>query len=473
MEFITGKHLPRRAFLRGMGATVALPLMDAMIPAGRPWRDRATDPERTRLLCIEEAMGSAGSNDWGREHHLFAPRTVGHNFELGPGNQLSPLEEFRDYLTVVSNTDCRMAEPYVAAQIGGDHDRTAAVFLTQSHPRQTQGSDLFVGRSLDQVHAKRYGQDTVLPSLELCIEPADRGGGCAYNYHCSYAHAISWESPSQPLPAIRNPRTVFERMFGRGDSPEDRQRRRLTQQSLLDWVVEEVASLKRALGAADRVALETYLTQVRELERRIEIVEARNTSGEERELPDAPEGVPDSWMEHMELMFDLQVLALEADLTRVVTLKTGVDLSNRVFPESGVAKSFHATSHHGNKPEVVLEYGAINTYRMSAVKHLLEKLKNTEEAGTPLLDKTAVVWGSAMGDPNLHNHRRCPLVLMGKANGALEGNLHIKAPDGTPMANAMLSMMRGIGHGDMRAFGDSTGVLPLHSIGGIVSTARG
>lgn len=459
MEFITGKHLPRRTFLRGMGATVALPLLDAMVPALRPWRDPLAEPGGTRLICIEETMGAAGSSDWGRARNLFAPLTTGRDFEMAPVSQLEPLEAFREYLTVVSNTDCRMAEPYQPSQIGGDHHRTAAVFLTQSHPKHTRDSDVFVGRSLDQYHAQRFGRDTVLPSLELCIEP-EKAGGCQYGYHCYYESVVSWESPTQPLPAIREPRAAFERLFGSGDSPADRAERRQTRRSLLDWLAEDVARLRLNLGAVDRVALDQHLSQIRELERRIEVVEERNASGEERELPEAPLGVPDSWREHMEIMFDLQVAAFQGDVTRVISFKTGADLSNRIFPESGVNKSFHATSHHGNKPETILEYQAINTYRLGAVPYLLEKLKNTTEAGVPLLDRTAIVWGSAMGDPNLHAHRRCPLVLIGKANGALEGNMHVKAPDGTPMANVFVSLLRGLGH-DVRHFGDSTGALPL------------
>jgi hypothetical protein len=333
------------------------------------------------------------------------------------------------------------------------------VFLTQSHPKQTQGNDIFVGRSLDQLHAQRFGQQMPLPSLQLDIEPDTGGGGTGY--HSLYAQRISWASPNEPLPAIRSPRIVFERMFGQGYSPEDRADRRDRRRSVLDWVAEEVAFLQKTLGAGDRAAMEGFLGDVRELERRIELVEARNSSGEERALPDAPIAVPDSWMEHMEIMFDLQVLALESDITRVISFKTGRDLSNRIFPESGVLKSFHATSHHANNADTIHDYHQINTHRLSAMRYFLQKLRDTTEAGVPLLDKTAIIWGSGMGDPNPHSNLRCPLILMGKANGALEGNVHIKAPDGTPMANAFVSLLRGIGHTDLQSFGDSTAALPL------------
>lgn len=460
MEFITGTHLDRRTFLRGMSASVALPFLDAMVPAGRPWVDRSRDSSFTRFVAIEESMGSAGSSDWGDARNLFAPSHVGSGLDFGPDSQLKPLEAFREYMTVVSNTDCRMAEPYRAEEIGGDHDRSTAVFLTQAHPKQTQGSDLFLGTSLDQLHAQRFGQDTALPSLELCTEVIDRGGGCAYNYHCAYTTSLAWASPNQPLPAIREPRAVFERLFGAGDSAADRAARRRTDRSMLDYIVGEVGRLRSALGASDRRAMDEYLTYVREVERRIQLVEARNTSGEEREMPEAPSGIPDSWREHMELMFDLQVLALQTDMTRVITFKTGFDQSNRTFPESGTTKSHHGASHHGNVPDDIMDFNKICTFRTGQLAYFLDRLQNTMDGDGSLLDKTAVVWGSPMGDPNLHNHRRCPLILMGKANGALQGDVHIRAPKGTPMANAFVTLMQGIGH-DMRGFGDSTGALTL------------
>jgi hypothetical protein len=461
MHLITGKHIPRRTFLRGMGATVALPLLDAMIPAGSWLRRTTADGEFTRLICIEESMGAAGCSDWGDDRHLFSPAAVGRGWELVPDSQLMPLAPFREYLTVVSGTDCRMADPYRAEEIGGDHDRSTAVFLTQAHPKQTQGSDLYLGVSLDQVHARRVGQDTALPSLELCIEPIDRGGGCQYNYHCAYTTTVSWASPSQPLPPIREPRIVFERLFGAGVTPEDRAARLRNDRSMIDWITGEVARLRVGLGATDRVALDQYLEHIREIERRIQLVEARNSSGEERELPEAPSGVPDSFEEHMELMFDLQAIALQADLTRVITFKTGFDQSNRAFPLSGVNRSFHGVSHHGNAPADIMDFNAINRHRLGQVAHLMAKLHDTADGDASLLDKTAIIWGSPMGDPNLHNHRRCPLLLMGKANGALEGGLHLRAPEGTPMANVFVSLMQAMGHDDMKAFGDSTGEFPL------------
>jgi len=461
MEFITGKHLSRRSFIRGTGVSVALPFLDAMVPAGRIRRGGARELGFTRLVCIEESMGAAGCSDWGDARHLFAPAQVGRDFDFVAESQLLPLADFRKYMTIVSNTNCRPAEAFRAEEIGGDHERSTAVFLTQAHPKQTQSSDIYLGTSLDQIHAQRFGRDTALSSLELCIEGIDRGGGCAYNYHCAYTDSVSWASPNQPLPAIREPRVVFERLFGTGDTPEDRAARRRTDRSVIDWIVTEVKRLEGSLGAVDRRAMEQYVDQIREIERRIQLVEVRNASGEVREMPEAPSGVPDSFEEHMQLMFDLQVLALRTDLTRVITFKTGFDQSNRTFPESGTAKSIHGVSHHGNVPAEVMDFHRINRYRLAQLSYFLEKMRDTVDGEASLLDKTAIVWGSAMADANLHNHRRAPLLILGRANGALEGGLHVRAPEGTPMANALLSLMHKIGHEEMQTFGDSNAALTL------------
>jgi hypothetical protein len=458
--FVAGRHLSRRTFLRGAGAAVALPFLDAMVPAGRSWEKTAALAAPTRLVCIEEVHGLAGCSPWGMTQHLYAPETVGKDWELVPLNALKSLEPWRDYLTIVSNTDCRMAEAYASTEIGGDHFRSSAVFLTQSHPKQTQGSDLFVGVSLDQMHASRFGQDTPMPSMQFCIENLDQAGGCTYNYSCAYTDSISWVSPTEPLPMIRDPRVAFDLLFGAGGTPEERAERRRANQSILDWITAEVAHLKLQLGPTDRRRMDQYLDNIREVERRIQMIEAQNTSGEARELPDAPAGIPDDFEAHMHLMFDLQVLALETDMTRVLAFKTGRDAQNRAFPKSGTDKPFHPSSHHGNRPASILEFNTISAYRLSMVPYLLEKLKNSQEGDGSLLDKTMIIWGSPMSDANIHNHRRCPLLLMGGANGQLQGNLHLKAPDGTPMANVMLTLLHKLGH-DMESFGDSTGEFPV------------
>ncbi len=460
MAFNSGKYLPRRTFLRGIGTTVALPFLDAMVPAGRSGAAILAAADTTRLVCIEEVHGLPGCNEWGADRHLFAPATVGRDFELVEDNPLKSLEPFRDHLTIISNTDVRMAEAFAPPEIGGDHFRSSAVFLTQSHPKQTQGSDLFVGTSLDQLYASQFGQSTPLPSMQFCIENLDQAGGCTYNYSCAYTDSISWGSPSEPLPMIRDPRVAFDMLFGAGGSPEERAERRATRRSILDWILTDVAEVRNELGAVDRRRMDRYLDNVREVERRIQLVERHNEGAEPRELPDAPPGVPDSFSEHMQLMFDLQVLAMETDMTRVISFKTGRDAQNRVFPESGTSRPFHPASHHGNNERRIMDFNTICRYRVGQLPYFLERLQKTLEGGTSLLDKTAIIWGSPMADGNIHNHRRCPLVLLGGANGHLDGNVHLRAADGTPMANAMLTLMQSLGL-ELDSFGDSTDTFSL------------
>ena len=462
MEFITGKHISRREVLRGLGATVTLPFLDAMVPAGRvrsKSRDAPAD-DPTRLVCIEMVHGSAGSNEWGATQNLWSPATVGRDFDLSP-TSMSPLEPFQDYLTIISNTDVQGAEAEIPKEIGGDHFRSSAVFLTQAHPKQTESSDVAAGTSLDQLYANRFGQDTPIPSMQLCIETVDQAGGCAYGYSCVYTDTISWSAPDEPLPMIRDPRVSFDQLFGAGGSAEQRAARRRSSSSILDWITRDVAQLKRGLRPSDRRRMDQYLENIREIERRIQGIEAYNASGEVRELPEAPAGVPDSFDEHVRLMFDLQALAFEADMTRVFSFKMGRDASSRVYPESGTDKPFHPASHHGGNPEGVLEFAKINQYHVGLVPYFLEKLQNTMEGDDTLLDKTMVIYGSPMADGNLHNHRRCPLFVVGGANGQLEGNMHLFAPAGTPMANPMLSLMHKLGFDDMESFGDSTGEFSL------------
>jgi hypothetical protein len=462
MHILSGKSIPRRTFLRGMGATVALPYLDAMAPGFSPFRKRGGAADKTRVICIESVHGAAGSNALGASKNLWAPAVSGRNFELIADGALPSLEPWRKYLTIVSNTDVRMAEALNAPEIGGDHFRSSAVFLTQSHPKQTNGSDLFVGTSWDQIVARHLGQDTAIPSVQLCIENLDQAGGCYYNYACAYTDTISWASPSEPLPMIRDPRIAFDLLFGAGVNNADRAARRKANQSILDWIVDEVSSLKRDLGATDRQRVDQYLENIRELERRIQVVEARNNSGEPREIPEAPAGVPDSWAEHMKIMFDFQVLAFQSDMTRVFSFKTGRDASSRTYPESGTNKGFHPASHHGGREANVLDFNLINRYHVAILPYLLEKLKNTQEGDSNLLDKTLIIYGSPMADSNLHSHRRCPLLLLGHMNGQLEGNMHLKAPDGTPMANVFLTLMHKLGLDHVRSFGDSAGEFALN-----------
>ena len=457
---ILNKPLPRRTVLRGVGATVALPLLDAMVPAASWARTGADSSDPTRLVCIEMVHGAAGCNDYGASKNYWSPAETGRQFDLSPSS-LRALEPFREQLTIVSNTDCQGAEAVIPKEIGGDHFRSSAVFLTQAHPLQTQGSDVRVGTSMDQLHAHRFGQNTPIPSMQLCIENVDAAGGCAYGYACVYTDTISWAAPNRPLPMIRDPRVVFDQLFGVGGTQEERAERRRADRSILDWITGEISRLKAGFGPEDRRRIDQYLENVREIERRILRIEERNASGEVRELPEAPAGVPDSFEEHVKLMFDLQVLGFAADVTRVFSFKMGRDASSRVYPQSGTNKGFHPASHHGGKEENIDEFALINDYHVSLMPYFLEQLRNTMEGDSSLLDKSMVIYGSPMGDPNLHNHKRCPLFVVGGANGQLDGNLHLRADDATPMANVMLSLMHRLGHNDMTSFGDSTGEFAL------------
>jgi len=451
--YLTKKHVSRRAVLRGVGATVAIPLLDAMTPAGVVRASTQADP--TRLVCIEMVHGAAGSSEYGASQNLWSPAAVGSDFDLS-SSALSSLEPFRNYLTIVSDTDVVQAEAFIPKEIGGDHFRSSAVFLTQAHPRQTEGSDIHVGVSMDQIYAQRFGQDTPIPSLQLCVENVDQAGGCAYGYACVYTDTISWAAADQPLPMIRDPRVAFDQLFGAGGTPEQRSAYRRTNSSILDYITGRVAELKRQLGPADVVRLDRYLENIRELERRIQRTEQRNVSGEVRALPEAPAGVPDSFQEHVQLMFDLQVLAFASDMTRVFSFKMGRDSSARVFPRSGVDRPFHPASHHGENERSIEAFAQINRYHVSQIPYFLQKLQETMEGDTHLLDKTMIVYGSPMGNPNVHNHKRCPLFIVGGANGALPGNLHVRAEPGTSMANVMLTLMHNLGLDDLESFGDST-----------------
>jgi hypothetical protein len=456
MRILTGKHIPRRTFLRGAGATVALPFLEAMLPARRAFASMPVGAslERTRLVAIEMVHGSAGATKWGATQNFWSPAAEGREFDLTP-TAMSSLEPFRKYLTIVTDTDVEGAEATTPPEIGGDHFRSSAVFLTQAHPRQTESSDVLVGTSMDQIYAQRFGQDTPIPSIQLCIENVDQGGGCAYGYSCVYTDTISWASPTEPLPMIRDPRAAFDLLFGAGGTAEERAARRRASKSVLDFVLGEVDRLNRELDPVDRRRMDQYLSNIREIERRIQRVEERNQSGATRELPSAPAGVPDSFDEHVKLMFDLQALAFEGDMTRVFSFKMGRDASGRVYPESGVDKPFHPASHHGDKERNIEEFFRINRYHVGLLPYFLSKLAGIQEGERSLLDKTLVIYGSPMGDPNVHNHKRCPLFIAGGANGKLEGGVHLRAKPGTPMANVLLTLMHALGLDDT-SLGNST-----------------
>ncbi len=455
---LTKKHMSRRTMLRGVGATMALPLLESMVPAGTAYAKTtaAKAASRVRMVCIEQVHGAAGISEYGLKQHLWIPQATGRNFDISKSS-LAPLEKFKNQLTIVSQTDVRMAEAMTAPEVGGDHFRSSAVMYTQSHPKLTEGSDVMVGTSMDQLYAKKFGSETPIPSMQLTIEPVDQSGGCAYGYACVYTDTVSWASPTEPLPMIRDPRMVFEQLFGSGGTPEQRAARRATDRSILDMLAQQMADLRKSLGPTDRQRLEQYGTNVREIEQRIAKIEQRNSSGDARELPGAPAGVPDSFEEHVKLMFDLQVLAFASDTTRVFSFKIGRDGSGRVYPGSGVDRGFHDASHHGASEERIKEFAEINKHHVSMLPYFLEKLQATMDGEANLLDKTLVLYGSPMAVGNTHNHRNCPLILLGSGGGIIEPGVHLKAAEGTPMANVMLSVLKKLGHDELTSFGDSTG----------------
>jgi hypothetical protein len=455
--FITKKHLSRRTILRGVGASLALPLLDSMVPAQTPLAKTAASP-RSRLCCIEMVHGSAGSTVDGSNKHYWSPEKEGPDFEFT--QTLEPLAQFRDYITVVSDTDLRPAGAFVDDEEGGDHFRSSSVFLTAAHPKLTMGADIFCGTSIDQLYAQQFGQDTPLPSLQVCIESLDASGHCDYGYACVYSDTISWASPTQPLPMTVDPRSVFESLFGDGSTAEQRALRQQANGSVLDRIAHRVAQLQKGLPASDRTRLNEYLEDVREIERRIQKVESHNRSGIARQLPAAPVGVPDSFEEHVKLMFDLQALAFTTDTTRVSAFKMSRDVCQRVYPESGVKAPFHSASHHGETPAKIADFAKINRYHVSLIPYFLEKLKNTPDGDGNLLDHSLVFYGSPLGDSNAHNHKRVPVFLAGHASGRVKGNLHVRCQDTTPMANVLLTILHKAGM-NVESIGDSTGVIAI------------
>jgi hypothetical protein len=439
-------RISRRAVLRGLGAAIALPFLESIGGAAtRQW---------PRLCCIEIVHGSAGSTKYGIAKHLWAPAETGRNFDLSSGI-LSPLEAFREYVTIVSNTDIPSLDALTKEDAASAHGRSSATFLTQSRPKQTEGSDVRAGISLDQFYAQTAAQDTPIPSLQLCIENVNASNAFGFGYSNVYRDTISWATPAAPLPMVNDPRLVFDRLFGSNDT------NRRVSASILDWVVSEIARLSRNLPASDRLRLDGYLTDIREVERRIQKIEELNRSGERRASPENAVGVPDDFDDHVRLMFDLQFQAFVSGITRVSAFKLGLDALTRAYPKSGVSDTFHGLSHHGEKDDKILQYAKVNKYHVSLVAYFLDKLKNATEGDGNLLDNTIVLYGSPMGDSNFHNHKSCPLVLAGRTDRGIKGNLHLRAADGTPMANVFVSLLQALGVEKVTSFGDSTGMVAL------------
>ncbi len=438
--FITNLSLPRRTFLRGMGAMVALPFLEAMTPAlSARAGSSSTAPKRFGAIYVPH----------GSTHDQWVPRAVGTGFEFTP--ILKPVEPFRDSLVVVSNLDGPL-EPAG----GGGHAISPSSYLSGVRPKVSQGTDLYNGTTIDQVIAAKIGQETSLPSLELGIEDASRFvGACEAFYSCAYVNNISWRTPTMPLPTEINPRVVFERLFGAPGTAERRRTRTQEDRSILDSIADGTASLQRGLGSRDRVRLGDYLDNIREIERRIQ----RSEQHSERELnvPAAPAGVPDTFEEHASLLFDLVAVAYQADITRVFTFMLARDFSGQTFPASGVSDPFHALSHHQNKPEKLMRFAQINRYHYQLLARFLEKLRSTSDGDGSLLDHSLIFYGSGMGDPNVHGHAQLPLVVAG---GGLRGGRHLSHPKETPLGNLLLSLASAFGI-ESDHFGDSTGRVDL------------
>ena len=433
---VTKKAMPRRTFLRGMGVTIALPLLDAMIPAATPLAKTAANPVR-RLGFVFMPMGC--------DITRWTPRGETLD-ELSP--ILSSLGPVKQYVTAISNLELQNAYP-------GTHATSNAAFLSAAKAKPTESSDYYLGTTADQIAAKQIGQETQLPSLEMSMDLMQTVGQCDNGYACVYQNNLSWSSPTTPLPSEAHPRIVFESLFGEGGSAADRQAALRKRASLLDWFNDDIARLQRKLGPADRARVSQYLETVREVERRIQRAEA---DAKDNPLPDLdrPVGVPASYADHARLMFDLQVLALQGDVTRVITFQLARETSNRTYPETGVSDPHHPLSHHGNDPEKIARMAKLNQFHVSLFAEFLGKLKATPEGNGSLLDHSLYLYGSGMGNPNVHDHRNLPILVAGGAAGGMKGGRHIKFEKPTPLANLHLTLLDKVGV-RLDSFADSRG----------------
>lgn len=436
MNFITRKALPRRTFLRGFGATLALPLLEAMAPAATPGARSPVRPVR-RLGFVFMPMGCDQSR--------WTPpgRTLD---ELSP--ILTSLAPVRDQVTVLSNLELQNAYP-------GSHATSNAAFLSAAKARLTESTDFYLGTTVDQVAARHLGQETQLPSLELAMDLLQVVGQCDNGYACVYQNNLSWSSPTTPLPAEAHPRIVFESLFGEGGTNAERRAALRKRASLLDAFKEDLSRLGRQLGPADRARVDHYLETVREVERRIQRAEADTVDHPIRDL-DRPVGVPVAYADHARLMFDLQVLAFQGDVTRVITFQLARETSNRTYPEIGVPDPHHPLSHHGNDPEKIARMAKINQFHVSLFAEFLQKLKATPDGDGSLLDHSLYLYGSGIGNPNIHDHTNLPILLAGGSATGLKGNRHIRHDKPLPLANLHLTLLDKVGvHLD--AFADSQG----------------
>lgn len=448
MQVVFGKHLERRTFLRGLGATAALPFLDAMVPAF------AAAPAPIKRMSVVYVPNGMNMNEW-------RPSTVGANFELSP--TLKSLAPFKDRMLVFSGMGNPEADPLPGEGLG-DHSRAQAVFLTGVHPRKTEGTDIRAGISADQIIAKELGKQTELSSLELGLEAVDLVGGCEDGYACAYSGALGWRADTMPLPVQAQPRAVFERLFGASDSTDRASRlsRIEMERSILDMVGEQLASLQKRLGASDRNRINEYVESIRDIERRIQRAEEQSGREGFPELQQ-PGGVPDLFEEYAKLMFDLNVLAFQTDLTRVSTFLMGREKSGRTYAEIGVPDPHHPISHHQNRPEMLEREAKINAFHMRLFAHFLQKLDAIKEGDGSILDHSLIVHGAGMSNSDIHLHHDLPMLLVGGGGGTMRGGRHIKVTDDTPLANLWLTMIDKMGL-PVEKFGDSQGKLDLLSV---------
>jgi hypothetical protein len=426
--------------LRGFGTAISLPLLDAMVPAMTLTANTVAAPERLRRLGYVYMPMGFNPVHW-------IPQ--GETLDSLPSS-LSSLEPIKQHVTVLTGMDLQNAYP-------GSHATSNSAFLSAARAKRTESSDYFLGTTVDQIAATHIGSQTQLPSLELAMDLMRTVGQCDNGYACVYQNNLSWSSPTTPLPSEAHPRIVFESLFGDGGAIEDRQAAIARRGSLLDSVREELKRLSIELGPADRNRLDDYFTSIREVERRIELAEAKVS---ENLLPDLdrPVGVPAAYADHARLMFDLQVLAFQGDITRVVSFQLAREASNRCYPEIGVPEPHHPTTHHGNQPEKLEKVAKINQFHVSLFAEFLIKMADTKEAGGSLLDHSLYLYGSGMGDPDAHDHCNLPILVAGGAAGSMTGGRHVKFDTPTPLANLHLTLLQKVGV-PLESFADSTGTL--------------
>ena len=448
--FISQKHLPRRTVLRGLGASLALPLLDGMVPAYAALRKTAANPVRRLGVCYVPN---------GMEMRAWTPMGDGREFDLSP--ILQPLAPFRNRLNVLTGLADKVAVPLPGEGIG-DHARASATFLTGVHVKKTEGLDIRAGISMDQIAAQALGAETQLASLELGVDSVETLGACDAGYSCAYTNTIAWRTATSPLPMENDPRAVFERLFGSTDSTDVAARLARIRQdrSVLDYVGDRVAGLQQTLGAGDRTKLDQYFDAVRDVERRIHKAEEQS----DREIPafDQPVGIPDTFEAHSRLMFDLLALAYQTDLTRVGTFMLSREVSGRAYPEIGVPDAHHGCSHHQNDPAKLEKLAKINTFHMQQFAYFLDKLQSTPDGDGTLLDHSMMIYGSGISDGNIHFHMDLPIIVAGGGGGTLQGGRHLRYASDTPLTNLYVSVLDKLGV-PVEQFGDSTGKLPYLS----------